>query len=197
MLVRGGTLDTGAIWDDTDIVHVVQTKSPCPTTHLRRLAAAKQPGRKPGREARSGHRRLHGQRHSVGQYRPNWRHAAKSSAPRAIPWCSRRWHDSTVGAGLTPGDQPDNQTLNGDTKAPLPGDWNTVKFDEYANDANFAVVNEQESAYTGGQGTNNVPNTAENLGDAAPIRRAAMITSGSAMKLTASSVRRHQRRRRL
>ena len=59
------------------------------------------------------------------------------------------------------------------------GNWQGIKFDEYANDRNVAAVNASESAFTGGQGTDNTPATAESrrVGPQ-PAKRRRQATAG-------------------
>jgi len=168
MLVRGGTLNTASIWDDTDIVHVVESE--IDTTNY----------------ATNGGLRL--QSNSTQSLVVKLLGASAGFTATGVasnitdriggtlqiigtaghPVVLTSLYDNNVGAGLTPGDRPDNVTLNGNTTKPSPGDWNSVLFDQYANDNNVAVINEAESTFTGGQGTDNTPGAAQNLGALAP-----------------------------
>lgn len=51
---------------------------------------------------------------------------------------------------------------------PPGGQWKGITLDQYSNDRNVAVVNETESANTGGAGTNDTPATSQSLGQLAP-----------------------------
>ncbi len=51
------------------------------------------------------------------------------------------------------------------------GAWQGITLDQYSNDRNVAVVNEAESANTGGAGTNDTPGTAQSLGQLAPNQK--------------------------
>ncbi|HJT30698.1 MAG TPA: hypothetical protein VJ783_01440, partial [Pirellulales bacterium] len=74
--------------------------------------------------------------------------------------------DAVTGEVVTLGLAPGSTGIGGTGAAP--GSWNTIKFDEYANDRNVSVTNEVEAAYTGGNDTNGTPQTAEPLGSLAP-----------------------------
>ncbi|HEX5443508.1 MAG TPA: DUF4214 domain-containing protein [Pirellulales bacterium] len=54
---------------------------------------------------------------------------------------------------------------------PPGGQWKGITLDQYSNDRNVAVVNETESANTGGAGTNDTPSTAQSLGQLAPNQK--------------------------
>ncbi|TVS14569.1 MAG: hypothetical protein EA424_18950, partial [Planctomycetaceae bacterium] len=51
---------------------------------------------------------------------------------------------------------------------PEPGDWRSIRLDQYSHDRNVSPSNEQEFSYTGGHDVNGNPDTAEHLGALAP-----------------------------
>ncbi|HJT32931.1 MAG TPA: DUF4394 domain-containing protein, partial [Pirellulales bacterium] len=179
MVIRGGTLETSSIWDDTDIVHVLQGSVIVPnfasvgglrlqSSDTQSLVVKSLPG---SGIIASGQPldiadRIGGEVQVVG-------------TPQH-PVVMTSFKDDSVGAGLTPADQPDNDT-NGDgaNSKPAPGDWGTTDpnsvgssgglvFDQYSNDRNVAVVDELEPGLTGGKGVNETPATAQSLGLLAP-----------------------------
>ncbi|MGH7136331.1 MAG: hypothetical protein ACREHD_11365, partial [Pirellulales bacterium] len=177
MLIRGGTLTASSIWDDTDIVHVLAASPGNPTVAVTvpnnitlalestttQSLVVKLLGSTAGINASGSPTdvtgRIGGSLQVLGQ--------------PGHPVIMTSLNDQTVGAGLRPDDTPQNDTANsGSTgSGPKPGDWNSVTIDEYASDNNFAVVNETEPAYTGGNDTNGslgTNPTAQPLGTLAP-----------------------------
>ncbi len=167
MVVRGGILETSSIWDDVDIVHVVKgnvtvpnfqsvgglrmQSSPTQSLVIKMTAGA---GFAASGSPGDITDRIGGELQILGT--PNH------------PVIITSIKDDTVGAGLTPSSQPDNDT-NGDGNAssPAPGDWNSVLLDQYSNDRNVAMLNEAEPALTGGLGTNETPPRSQSLGQLA------------------------------
>ncbi len=176
MLVRGGTLTTDAVWDDTDIVHVLEdlvtTSNQFSLTGTVRLQSTsseslvvKLMGSTAGFTA-SGtpldiNDRYGGTVQIIGS--PNH------------PVILTSLFDATVGAGFTPNGKADNDTanLNGAiSPAPTPGDWNGIILDTYSNDTNVATILEQERGFTTAGDTNNLPTKAQFLGTLAPNSKA-------------------------
>lgn len=52
--------------------------------------------------------------------------------------------------------------------AGAPGDWRSIRFNEDSNDRNVDSINETESPFTGGNGVNDIPDSAQFLGELAP-----------------------------
>ena len=163
MEVRGGVLTTESVWDDTDIAHVLRDQITILNHHvfsgLRLQSSTKESlvvkllGANAGFLA-SGvpmeiTDRIGGSLYIVGQ--PN------------RPVVLTSLHDDTVPAGLQPNGMPLYDTNNnGNATSPSPGDWNSVRLDQYSNDRNVAIIMEAEPAYIGAE---NDPNTGRALGD--------------------------------
>jgi hypothetical protein len=161
MAVRGGTLTTESIWDDTDIVHVVREEIAVPNLHVYgglRLKSSiteslvvKLNGSEAGFTA-SGtpldiDDRIGGTLQVLGT--------------PGHPVILTSLTDETVGAGFDLNGQPQTKTFGGGEQV-VP--WRGLKLDRYSNDRNVDVVNELESAYTGANDTNNIPTQAQFLG---------------------------------
>ncbi|HEX5446378.1 MAG TPA: PPC domain-containing protein, partial [Pirellulales bacterium] len=178
MVIRGGTLETSSIWDDTDIVHVLEGSVTAPnfasvgglrleSSATQSLVVKSLPGSGfiAGGQPLDISDRIGGEIQVIG-------------TPQH-PVVLTSFKDDSVGAGLTPSDQPDNDTNGDGASKGSPGDWGTTDpnsagssggliFDQYSNDRNVAVINEAEPALTGGKGTNETPATAQSLGLLAP-----------------------------
>ncbi len=168
MVVRGGALTTQSIWDDTDIVHVVESAievgNQQTESGLRLQSSSTQSlvvkllGQYAGFTADGTpldiSDRIGGSMQIIGQ--------------PGHPVILTSLNDSTVGAGFDPSGNPDNATNNNPNSTGKPGDWQSVTIGEYSNDTNMAEINEQELAWVNGKDTNNTPQTAQYLGALAP-----------------------------
>ncbi len=194
MEVRGGTLETQVVWDDTDIVHVVRDEIYDPNLQTYggiRLQSSKTAslvvklegptaGFTAGGTLLEIDDRIGGTVQIVG-------------AP-GFPVVLTSLYDDSVGAGfdlngfpavdtnndgidlhnnsnptvLTPDglDDVTGEAFTGTYAGP--GDWRSVKLTQYSNDRNVRIVNESEAALTAGRNTNGNPLAAELLGTLAP-----------------------------
>ena len=86
--------------------------------------------------------------------------------------------DDTAGASFDLRGRPNNDTnSNGSATSAAPGAWRGLVFERFSNDRNVAVYNEREAALTGAERNGNTT-LAENLGTLAPnVVTAAGITS--------------------
>jgi hypothetical protein len=156
MLIRGETLDTESIWDDTDITHVLLNEIIVPNFHtfggLRlqssqdaslvvKLASGVLSGQVAGITAGGSASdiddRIGGTVHIVGR------------ADRPVVLTS--YADDTVGAGKDVFGRTLTDT-NNDLSATRPGanpagDWRSIRFTEFANDRNVTIYLEKERPY--------------------------------------------------
>ncbi|GIW94361.1 MAG: hypothetical protein KatS3mg110_2402 [Pirellulaceae bacterium] len=173
MVVRGGLVTTDVVWDDADIVHVVLSEIIVPNFHtfgsLRLQSSATQSlvvklfGPDAGFTSTGTQGdiddRIGGSLHIVGQ--------------PGFPVILTSLRDDTVGAGFNPFGDPQVDTNNdGSATRPAPGDWRSIKIDQYAHDRNVDVVLELESPDAAAPGPNAVPATAQFIGDLAPHEKA-------------------------
>ena len=141
--VRGEVLQTEAVWDDTDIVHVLKGEVIVPDHHtyggLRLESSSgealvvKVMGPNGGIMA-TGRAldiddRIGGRLHVIGQ--------------PGFPVVMTSIDDNSVGAGFTPEGRVQKDTRPGGGAA-SPGDWAGLSFDPYSNDRNVAVYTEIE-----------------------------------------------------
>ncbi|MHB8954104.1 MAG: dockerin type I domain-containing protein [Pirellulaceae bacterium] len=166
MIVRGETLTTQSVWDDTDIVHVVMDTIYISDFHIYgglRLESkpteslvVKLQGANSGFTATGRpldiDDRIGGIIQVIGQ----------PGSP--VVFTSLR--DDTKGAGFRSSDGlPQTDTNNdGSATLPSPGDWRSILIDQYAHDRNVDVILEAEPADVESPGPNASTNQAELLG---------------------------------
>jgi hypothetical protein len=168
MEIRGATLNTDSIWDDTDIVHVLRSEIYLSNHHHNsglRLESSSNAslvvklfGANAGFTANGTpleiNDRIGGTIHVVGT--------------PGFPVVLTSLNDDTIGAGFDPIGQPQNDTNNNGASVGAAGQWRSIRLEKYSNDRNSAVINEAESTYTGGVDRNNVAATGQFLGVLAP-----------------------------
>ncbi len=177
MLVRAGTMLTEGVWDDADIVHVVEGTIVSPNVTIYgglrlqsnaqeslvvKLLGANAELLSTG-TAEDIQGRIGGSLQIIGT--------------PAHPVVLTSLHDNTVGAGFDPWGNPQFDTENAvynnihDGTAitlPAPGDWNSLILDSYSNDYNVAEINEYEPAYgAGSTDLNGSIQNSQNLGQLA------------------------------
>ena len=178
MLIRGGTLATESIWDDTDIVHVMfdgvtvgnlhtygglrLQSQPDESLVVKLLDGLAPVGHNFNRLAGTGFTatgtpldmtdRIGGTVQVVGQ--------------PGFPVVLTSFHDDSVGAGLTPDFRPQKDTNNnGIASIPRPEDWRGISLEQYSHDRNVDIVLETEPRSAVAPGTNANTATAQFLGD--------------------------------
>ncbi|MGQ9504528.1 MAG: GEVED domain-containing protein [Thermogutta sp.] len=171
MEVRAGNLNGQGVWDDTDIVHVVYGDIVISDYHHEgglRLQSSRDKslvvklwGQNAGFTATGSPTevddRIGGILQIIGM--PGYPVIFTSLA------------DDTVGAGFDRFGYPQYDT-NGDGEGNgSPGQWRSIRFDEYAHDRNIATVIEAENA-SGNTDLNPFPQQAQYLGQLAPNEKA-------------------------
>lgn len=175
--IRGGTLTTESVWDDTDIVHMLFDGLTVENFHssggLRLMSrvdeslVVKLTGSGTPNSATLGtgftatgsigdiQDRIGGAIHIVGQ----------PGAPVVLT----SLQDDTVGAGLMPdGSQFTDTNGDGIQSRPEPNDWRSVFLDQYSNDRNVDVITEFELPTEVAPGLNGAIENAQLLGELAP-----------------------------
>ena len=164
MRVRGQTLTTETVWDDTDVVHVLQSEIIVPDFHTfggLRLQSDADESLVVKLSSNAGITalgrpldiadRIGGSVHVIG-------------AP-GFPVVLTSLLDDGVGAGFDPNGRALTDTNNdGGAASPASGDWRSIRFDPYANDRNVATVVELETDEIQEEGTNDEPGVAQSLG---------------------------------
>jgi len=169
MEVRGGSLETQSVWDDTDIVHVVRNEiyvpnlqtyggirlQSAPTASLVVKLQGATAGFTAGGAILEVDDRVGGTVQIVGT--------------PGFPVVLTSLFDDSVGAGFDLDGFPVLDTNNdGNATTAAPGNWRSVKMEQYSNDRNVRIVNETEAGLTEGQDVNPNPTTAQFLGTIAP-----------------------------
>ncbi len=165
MEVRGGTMTTESVWDDTDIVHVLRSEIIVYNYHtgggVRLLSSTTESLVVKLRGSAAGF---------TAAGRPMEVDDRIGGAVQIIgtvdyPVVLTSLADDTVGAGYDLDGVPLTDT-NGDGGAtsPTTGDWRSIQFEEYSNDRNVAVVIEQEAATGIEDGVNDTPGQSQYLG---------------------------------
>lgn len=169
MDVRGETITTSTVWDDTDIVHVLSNEVLIPDFHTSvgvRLESSpteslvvKLTGGTAGFTATGRgldiDDRIGGIVQIIGQ--------------PLQPVVLTSLADDTIGAGFRLDGLPQSDTNNDvDGSSPSPGDWRSVRLERLSHDRNVDIRNETESVRLAGDDANRSPLRAELLGDLAP-----------------------------
>ena len=169
MVVRGEEITVEGVWDDTDIVHVLQGEIIVQNFHTAtgmRLVSrpdaslvVKLDGATAGFTAAGFpldiDDRIGGTVQVVGQ--------------AGYPVILTSLKDDTVGASLDPlGRTVKDTNVDGTATSPAAGDWRSLQFRQYSNDRNVGVVSETEKPLTGGIDVNSTADAAQWLGVLAP-----------------------------
>lgn len=164
MRVRGATLTTESVWDDTDIVHVLQSEIVVPDFHtyggLRLTSKSdeslviKLQGSNAGFTATGRpldiKDRIGGSLQILGS--------------PGFPVILTSLSDDTIGAGFDFLGGSLLDTNNNGSSTGTPGAWRSVRFDPFSNDRNFDQIFERESDLIADVGVNDFPSDAQDVG---------------------------------
>lgn len=173
MGVRGATLTTEGIWDDTDIVHIVRDEIVVTNLHtfggLRLQSSARESLVVKLLGANAGFTAEGEELDIVDRVGATLEILGMPGRPVILT----SLFDNSVGAGFDPDGIPLTETVDPASGTPSPGDWRSILLDQFSNDRNVQVYNERERPTRGGD-TNNItpqtPNASESLGFLAPDR---------------------------
>ena len=188
--VRGDEITVESVWDDVDIVHVLQNEIIVQNFHTAtgvRLVSrsdaslvVKLAGTNAGFTA-AGYGldindRIGGTVQILGQ--PGY----------AVVLTSL--NDDSVGASLDPLGRPMNDTNSNGASVGAAGDWRSLKFLPMSNDRNVSIQQERELPLTGGIDINGAPAAAQPLGVLAPNFATGANTTESAQEKSGDDNRR-------
>ena len=164
MVVRGQTLTTQSVWDDTDIVHVLFDTVYVPDFHsYGGLVLASSP-------TESLVVKLLGNAGFVATGIPHETDDRIGGIIQILgqagsPVVLTSFRDDRHAAGTRPDGNPQGDTNNdGSFSAARAGDWNSVLLDEYSHDRNVETLYEFEARDVNSPGPNGSPDEAQLLG---------------------------------
>ncbi|MCA9205758.1 MAG: hypothetical protein KDA59_22045, partial [Planctomycetales bacterium] len=178
MTVRASTeLTTESIWDDTDIVHILNGVITVRNHHtysgLRLQSSNTESlvvklGTNAGLTATGDFREIDDRIGGTVQVIGSVGH----------PVIMTSIHDDTVGAGFTPDGVPLLDTNNnGSATNPAAGNWRGLLFNEFSNDRNVRIVIEDESPFTDGVDVNDNTAKAQVLGTLAANEKSGSVNA--------------------
>ena len=164
MRVRGGTLLTETVMDDTDIVHILQSEIIVPDFHtfggLRLVSkvdsslvikASNNAGITAAGRPLDIKDRIGGTVQILGS--------------QGFPVVITSLADDSIGAGFDDeGASLRDTNNNGSASSPQPGDWRSIRFTPFSNDRNVDMTYEKESDRIASSGSNDNPFQAEDVG---------------------------------
>ncbi|MGB7329054.1 MAG: tandem-95 repeat protein [Rubripirellula sp.] len=162
LFIRNEVLTTESVWDDTDIVHVVEEKVISAHQYQRSgLRLKSDPNRSLVVKFQTGGSLV------AENYRTDIADAIGGTlqviGQPGFPVVLTTINDDTVGAGFTPSGQPQLDTDNANV-VPVSGDWIGLVIDAGANDRNVSFVPEAERSVATSSGVNAIPSNAQILG---------------------------------
>lgn len=165
MLIRNESLTSESVWDDTDIVHVVEGRVYAWNHHHRSgLRLKSDPNQSLVVKFQDGGALVASRVRtdvvdSIGG-------TIQVLGQPGFPVTLTSIHDDTVGAGFTPEGLPQTNTDNASV-TPMPGDWQGIVINPGANDRNVGLILEAERAVPAAAATNAVPDRAQRIGSLA------------------------------
>ncbi|MFM8574246.1 MAG: hypothetical protein ACKOAU_21815, partial [Pirellula sp.] len=164
MRVRGGTLVSESVWDDTDIVHILQSEIIVPDFHTfggLRLTSKVDSSLVVKADNNAGitaagrpldiKDRIGGTVQILGS--------------QGFPVVITSLSDDSIGAGFDDEGASLRDTNNdGSASAPQPGNWRSIRFTPFSNDRNVDMTYEKESDRIASSGSNDNPFQAEDIG---------------------------------
>ncbi|MBN1394825.1 MAG: pre-peptidase C-terminal domain-containing protein, partial [Pirellulales bacterium] len=166
MIVRGGTLTTEGVWDDTDIVHVVYDEIVVPNLSTYgglRLQSSTEASLVIKLDGADAGFTATGQPLEIDD-RVGGTLQVIGTVGHPVVFTDLA--DDTVGAGLTPDGRAVLDTDNTPDSTGAAGAWAGIAFEQYSNDRNVAILNESEPAAEAAD-SNGGPDSAQYLGQLA------------------------------
>ncbi|PHQ35629.1 tandem-95 repeat protein [Rhodopirellula bahusiensis] len=171
MLVRGEVLTTESIWDDTDIVHVLQNEITVGNHHSNSGLTLRSSGSDSLVVKLSGNNAGFTATGTPAEIIDRIGGTVTVSGSPGFPVILTSLQDDSVGAGFTPNGAFLYDTGNDGQTGGQKGDWRGFEFDEFSNDRNVAVVRERETPLTAGKDENAFPGVAQFVGTLAPDQK--------------------------
>lgn len=167
MRVRGATLTTESVWDDTDIVHILQSEIVVPDFHtyggLRLTSKANESLVVKLSGADAGFTATGQPLDIIDRIGGSLQLLGSPGFPVVLTSLS----DDTIGAGFGFDGRDLVDTNNDDDSVGIVGDWRSVLFDAFANDRNVDQAYEREADLISSEGANDFPDDAQDIGQIA------------------------------
>ncbi len=167
MRIRGQILTTATVWDDSDIVHILQNVVVVPDFHTyggMRLQSKSDESLVVKLGAGAGITAT-GQPLDITDRIGG---SLQIMGSPGFPVVLTSLADDSVGAGFDPNGRPLVDTNNNGASTGTAGGWRSIRLDPYANDRNVDTTFEYEADQIQDVGTNDAPTAAQNLGALAP-----------------------------
>jgi hypothetical protein len=201
LVVRGEQITVESVWDDTDIVHVLQSEIIVQNFHTATgLRLMSRPDASlvvkllnPGTTVPGGTEPIEAGFTAAGyqlDIEDRIGGTVQIVGQPGYPVVLTSLKDDTVGASIDPLGRFVKDTGNDGATTPTAGDWRSLKFLPYSNDRNVAIVQEVEKPSTGGVDVNASLLTAQSLGVLAPNFATGTNTSESAQEKSGDENRR-------
>ncbi len=201
LVVRGEQITVESVWDDTDIVHVLQSEIIVQNFHTATgLRLMSRPDASlvvkllnPGTTVPGGTEPIEAGFTAAGyqlDIEDRIGGTVQIVGQPGYPVVLTSLKDDTVGASIDPLGRFVKDTGNDGSTTPTAGDWRSLKFLPYSNDRNVAIVQEVEKPSTGGVDVNASLLTAQSLGVLAPNFASGANTSESAQEKSGDENRR-------
>ncbi|MEM9587098.1 MAG: pre-peptidase C-terminal domain-containing protein, partial [Planctomycetota bacterium] len=167
MLVRGGNVDIGTVWDDTDIVHILQSTITDDNFHTYggiRFESAPDESLVVKVSGASTEIIASGEYYDITD-RVGGR--VQVLGTPGFPVVITSISDDTVGAGFAPDGTPQTQTQRS-PGTPMIGDWRAITLTPFSHDRNVDTLTELEGALSGFGDQNSEIGSHQDLGQLAP-----------------------------
>lgn len=171
MDVRGQTLTTATVWDDTNIVHILRDEIIVPDLHVFGGLQIK------SRPTESMVVKLSNNAGFTATGRPleiddRIGGIIQVLGSPGFPVYLTSIADDSIGAGFDPNGQALNDTNGDGPSLGSPGAWRSIRLDKFSHDRNVESSIEQESPRVTAPGNNALPANAQSLGILAPSDQA-------------------------
>lgn len=163
MRVRGAVLTTESVWDDTDIVHILQSEIEVPDFHTYgglRLQSHVDESLVVKMSNSAGFTALGRPLDIKDRIGGSLQIIGSPGFPVVLTSLS----DDSIGAGFDYSGNSLLDTNNDGASVGNPGDWRSVRFEPFSNDRNVNMTYELESDQIADQGVNDFPSDAQDIG---------------------------------
>ncbi len=163
MRVRGQILTTATVWDDTDIVHILQSEVVVPDLHTyggMRLQSKSDESLVVKLGTGAGLTATGTPLDIVDRSGGSLQILGAPGFPVVLTSLS----DDSVGAGFDPNGRPLVDTNNNGASVGSAGNWRSIKLEPYASDRNLDTTFEYEPDQIQDKGTNDTASAAQSLG---------------------------------